>query len=102
MMLVQWFRRTYRGELIFSIPNGGHRSKTTAALLKATGVVAGVPDLFVPRYATFIEMKRTKGGVLSDAQKDIIAQIEAMGYQVLVCYGAEDAKQKLSKILPND
>lgn len=100
IMVVQWFRRTYPGELIFAIPNGGHRSKTTAALLKATGVVRGIPDLCIPRVAAYIEMKRRKGGVLSQDQKTIIERLQNMGYQVLVCHGFEEAKKAIEGVMP--
>lgn len=48
--------------LIFAIPNGGKRSKATAGRLKAEGVKAGVPDLFLPvasgrHHGLFIELK---------------------------------------------
>jgi hypothetical protein len=46
--LVMWFRQTYFGVRVFAIPNGGQRSISTAARLKAEGVCAGVPDLFIP------------------------------------------------------
>jgi hypothetical protein len=96
MMLVQWFRRTYQGVLIFSVPNGGHRHPAVAAKMKATGVIKGVPDLFVPAWRLWIEMKRTKGGSLSREQKDIIKHLESVGYWVIVGKGAEDAKAKIS------
>ena len=31
----------------FAIPNGGHRHKAVAGKLKAEGVKAGVPDIFI-------------------------------------------------------
>lgn len=48
--------------LIFAIPNGGKRSKATAGRLKAEGVKAGVPDLFLPLarngyHGLFLELK---------------------------------------------
>ena len=48
--------------LLFHIPNGGKRNITTAKRLKAEGVKAGVPDLFLPVsrggfFGLFIEMK---------------------------------------------
>jgi hypothetical protein len=35
-------------DLIFHVPNGGHRVKAVAAKLKAQGVKAGMPDLVLP------------------------------------------------------
>ena len=96
MMLVQWFRRTYAGVRIFAIPNGGHRHPSVAAKLKATGVSAGVPDLFIPAWRLWVEMKRTKGGSVSAEQKDWIAYLQEVGYCAIVCKGAEDAKRQIS------
>lgn len=101
MMLVQWFRRTYPEVRIFSVPNGGHRHPAVAAKMKATGVVKGVPDLFVPAWRLWVEMKRTKGGSLSPEQKDWIAYLEGCGYQCIVGKGAEDAKQKITEAAKN-
>ena len=96
MMLVQWFRRTYEGVLIFSVPNGGHRHPAVAAKMKATGVIKGVPDLFVPAWRLWVEMKRVKGGSLSAEQKDWIQYLESVNYWCIVGKGAEDAKAKIS------
>lgn len=92
---VMWFRQTYRGTRIFAIPNGGKRVRTTAARLKAEGVSPGVPDLFVPAWGLWIEMKRKKGGVLSPVQKDWIAYLGDIGCQVIVGQGFLDAKNKV-------
>lgn len=96
MMLVQWFRRTYPDVRIFSVPNGGHRHPAVAAKMKATGVVSGVPDLFVPAWRLWVEMKRSKGGSLSPEQKDWIAYLESVNYWCIVGKGADDAKAKIS------
>ena len=101
MMLVQWFRRTYPGVRIFAIPNGGHRHPAVAAKLKATGVYSGVPDLFIPEWKLWIEMKRIKGGTVSIEQKDWIKYLEEVGYCVKVCKGAEDAKGHIGAFLTN-
>jgi hypothetical protein len=95
MHLVQWFRRTYPGVRIFAIPNGGHRHPAVAAKLKATGASAGVPDLFIPAWKLWIEMKRVKGGTVSAEQKDWIKYLEEVGYCVKVCKGAEAAKGQI-------
>lgn len=90
---VKWFRQTFRDVRIFAIANGGARSKATAGRLKAEGVASGVPDLFVPAWRLWIEMKRAKGGSLSSEQKDWIAYLESVGYCVIVGKGAESAKE---------
>ena len=99
MMLVQWFRRTFPEVRIFSVPNGGHRHPAVAAKMKATGVSSGVPDLFIPAWRLWIEMKRSKGGSLSAEQKDWCAYLERVGYRVIVGKGAEDAQAKIIAFL---
>ena len=98
-LFVQWFRRSYPNVLIFAIPNGGARSKATAGKLKVEGVVAGVPDLFVPKWHLWIEMKRTKGGVISNEQQGMVEYLQSVGYRAIVCKGAEDAKAQILEIL---
>ena len=75
---------------IFAISNEYGRNR------KHPGLRAGVPDLFlhVPMgsyHGMFIEMKRTKGGRLSDEQRDNIAWLEECGYFCAVCKGADEA-----------
>lgn len=82
--------------LLFHIPNGGERRKTEAMRFKAEGVKAGVPDLFLPVargpwHGLFIEMKRQKGGKISDSQKKWLAALVSQGYLAEVCYGWKDA-----------
>ena len=93
--LVSWFRKTYPHVRIFAIPNGGVRSASAGASLKAEGASPGVPDLCVPVCNLWIEMKRQTGGVLSPAQKDWIQYLEGIGHKVIVGYGFEDAKAKI-------
>ena len=93
--LVKWFRQSFDGVRIFAIPNGGARTITTAAKLKVEGVSAGVPDLYVPAWKLWIEMKRTKGGVVDKAQKDWHEYLTAIGDVVIVCRGADEAKRMI-------
>ena len=95
---VSWFRKTYPGVRIFAIPNGGARSKATAMKLVCEGVSAGVPDLFVPAWALWIEMKRQKGGSVSLEQKDWHQYLISIGHKVLIAKGFADAVDKLHKI----
>ena len=94
--LVRWFRQTWPGVRIFAIPNGGARSPATAGLLKAEGVSSGVPDLFIPAWGLWVEMKRTKGGSLSAEQKDWISYLESVEFCCIVGKGAEAAKGQIS------
>lgn len=95
---VKWFRQTHSPVRIFAIPNGEGRSLSAAGRLKAEGVSRGVPDLFIPEWWTWIEMKRQKGGVISPDQKDWHAYLAAVGYKVLVCKGCEDTKAQLALV----
>jgi len=92
---VRWFRQNFPNILIYAIPNGGLRGKKTAETLKEEGVVAGIPDLHVPAWRVWIEMKRTKGGRLSPSQIEIIDYLERIGDTVIIGHGAEDASRQL-------
>lgn len=85
------FRKAFPGVRIIAVPNGGWRPKKTACNLKAEGVCRGVPDLFVPAWGLWIEMKRQKGGVVSGAQKDWLEYLDGIGYGAVVCCGAAEA-----------
>lgn len=88
---VAWFRKTYSGVRIFAIPNGGWRSRLTAARLKAEGASPGVPDLFIPAWNTWVEMKRSKGGRLSDKQKDWRQYLLSIGHTFILANGKQEA-----------
>lgn len=100
--LVKWFRRKYAPIRIFAIPNGGFRSRATAARLKVEGVSPGVPDLFVPKHLLWIEMKRIKGGRLSPEQRNWQRYlVDECGHTWMVCHGAEDAKAQIDAFMDN-
>ena len=65
--------------------------------LKAEGMTAGIPDLFIPQYKLFIEMKRRDGGVVSESQKKVHKILRDLGYKVEVTYGAQCAWQAVEK-----
>lgn len=92
---VQWFRARFPRVLIFAIPNGEKRSISVAKRLKAEGVVRGVPDLFIPEWRLWVEMKRSKGGRLSPEQKEMITYLEIIGHKTIVGNGAEDASKQV-------
>ena len=85
--------------LIFAIPNGEKRAITVAKRLKAEGVVRGIPDLFIPQWNLWVEMKRVSGGRLSPEQKGMIGYLEGIGQKVIVGKGARDASRQVSEHL---
>ena len=95
--LVRWIRQGFDAR-VFAIPNGGLRGIAAAGRLKAEGVSAGVPDLFVPAWTLWIEMKRTKGGAVSPEQRDWHSHLLAIGHKVIVGRGFEDAKKKILEL----
>ena len=92
---VMWMRQTHPVARIFAIPNGGQRSRTTGAKLKAEGVSAGVPDLYIPAWRCWVEMKRQTGGKVSPVQKDWLTYLQSIGDTVIVGNGCEDARNKI-------
>lgn len=96
---VNWFEAAFSGVRIFHIPNGGHRAMNVAKKMKAEGVKPGVPDLYIPAWKIWIEMKRQKGGKLSDDQMDWYDYLTGVGDTVIVAKGARDASEKLAAIL---
>ncbi len=75
--------------LIYAIPNGGKRNGVTGAILKAEGVLAGIPDLHVPvarqGYASlYVELKR-KGKKATKIQKEMHERLRTLGNKVILC-----------------
>lgn len=61
---------------------------------KAEGLNPGLPDLLLclPDKLLFIEMKRTKGGVLSQYQKEWIEELNKISnVEAIVCRGCDEA-----------
>ncbi len=92
---VMWMRQTHPDARIFAIPNGGQRSRTTGAKLKAEGVSAGVPDLYIPAWRCWVEMKRAWNSKMSPAQKDWQKYLESIGDTFILGNGCEDAREQI-------
>ena len=105
VMLVQWLE--LMGLKFSSIPNSTYTTSWKAkARNTRTGLRPGLPDLLVVIPYTgllFIELKRTKRGVVSAAQREWIDIInQCPGAQAVVCKGAEAAIAVISQYLPVD
>lgn len=96
--LLRWWNENIN-HLIFAIPNGDKRAISVANRLKEEGVTPGIPDLYCPALNLWIEMKKSKGGKLSLEQEDIIRYLETIGHSVIIGYGANDAINKIAKLL---
>lgn len=70
---------------------------------KLEGLVAGFPDYVIVTNhdVLFIEMKKSKGGVISDNQRKWLEALNAVGHKAVVCNGYENAKQWLNEQLSN-
>lgn len=91
-------------ELLHAIPNGGSRNPIEARHLKEQGVKAGIPDICLPvpsrhHTALYIELKRRKGGQVSEAQKRMMFALKKYGNMAVVCYGWEEARDAILNYL---
>ena len=99
--------------LIYHVPSGELRAKSTAAKLQKMGVRPGIPDIHLPiavrhyhteadgterwvgYYGCWIEMKRMDRGGLSTAQREYCGLLMDYGHYVKVCHGWVEAAQTL-------
>ena len=93
---VNEFEKAWPDVWLFAVPNGGFRHKATADKLKAEGLRPGVPDIVIPEWHVYIEMKRQKGGRLSDDQAKWLGYLAECGYTCIVAKGWEDAFKQLA------
>ena len=106
---VNWFRMQYReyAHLLIAIPNGGQRDVRVARKLKAEGVVAGVPDLFLAvargqSHGLWIEMKNGKAGRVSEHQHYMLDALARQGYKGVVCRTFDEFWQIVNSYLADN
>lgn len=90
--------------LLFHDPNVISKSKFQAVKFKREGLIAGVPDLCLPvarqgYHGLYMEMKRTAGSCLSDAQKWWLENLQKQGNKAVVCKGFEEAARVIEDYL---
>lgn len=94
---VAWFEFQFPRVLIIASLNGaflfgdGERRALQGARLKKQGMKKGVPDLQVPDWLLWIEMKRAAGGRLSEDQVLVHDYLRSIGHTVLIAEGAASA-----------
>ena len=94
MAFVRWM--IAKGLKFTSIPNSTYTSSWNQKRKnKDSGLNPGIPDLIIliPNVGiAFVEMKRTKGGKVSNSQEEWIKKInEIPCAQAKVCHGANEA-----------
>ena len=102
--VIEWWRLQYPAwsGLLFASANGLYLGGTPRqravrwALFEKSGGRAGVADLFLALssrgfHGLWIEMKASKGGRLSQDQKDFLADMREQGYAAYACKGADSA-----------
>lgn len=103
--LITWARnpatvKKYPGiHLLHASLNGVKLSKAQAGKAWAAGMLAGVPDLFLPVpmrgfNGLFIEMKFGKNR-LTEAQRAFREEVREMGYEHITCWTWDEAKETL-------
>ena len=107
--LIEWWHffcqtKGIHEKCLFAVPNGGYRNARESHRLKEEGVRAGIPDLMlaVPCgafHGLFVELKRLKGGRVSDNQKEMLVVFHRLGYCVKLCKGFAEAQQAITEYL---
>ena len=99
-VVIRYLRAFYPKVIAYAIPNGGTRNKKEAGRLKKQGVLKGVPDIFVSQPKTehgkithglYLELK-IKPNKPSVEQKELMVELEVVGYQTEVIYSFDMAK----------
>jgi hypothetical protein len=108
--LFEWARRLQgqHPELrwLAAWPNGGHRAKKTAAMLKAEGVQPGPPDVWLPvrrgaHSGLVIEMKYGKNR-LTPEQREWLRHLQSQDWRIAVCYEWTEAARVIADYLGFD
>ncbi len=81
---------------LHAIPNGQAKTPGQRMKFKREGLTSGVSDLCLPEprgnfSGLYIELKRRKGGRVSDEQKEFIEFVKGGNYFVRVAEGADEA-----------
>lgn len=110
--VIEWWAQACKGYrlpefALLAIPNGSARHVVVARKLKAEGVRAGIPDLFLAARAKsffgsggpadyevlpglWIEMKR-KPNKVSDEQAAVIVYLKQQGYRCVIAWNVDEA-----------
>jgi hypothetical protein len=107
--IIEWWHyvslaRCLPGPCLMAFPLQGLRTKRNGSRLKAEGMRAGTPDLFLALargkyHGLWIELKRP-GGKLRPSQKAMLDMLDLKcGYAAFACYGQQEAQALIVKYL---
>lgn len=90
--------------MLYHIPNERRCTARQGARMNAEGRRKGVPDICLPVpkggfHGLYIELKRTKGGTVSEDQRGWIKALQRCGYRAEVCRGWEPAMNVILEYL---
>tara|TARA_Y100000310_G_scaffold248472_1_gene254302 strand:+ start:38 stop:547 length:510 start_codon:yes stop_codon:yes gene_type:complete len=88
------------------VPNEGKRDVIAGSRLRAAGLKSGVPDILIFEPApnmpavrgVAIELKRKKGGRLSDKQREWLDNLKRIGWHTAVCKGYAETILELERL----
>lgn len=92
--IVEFVRAVAPDCLLFSVPNASKRSIPEAMMLRATGMMAGIPDLVLVQpggRVHFFEVK-PRSKTLSEKQKAIRDRLITMGVDCATVSSIEDVR----------
>lgn len=105
--IINWWTTKSKGlnlfeNSLFHIPNGTLQASRMKK--RGLGVRSGVPDIFLALpsgdyHGLWIELKRIKGGVISQEQVEFIIFLKSMHYCAYVCKGHESAQRLITHYL---
>lgn len=96
-------------ELLYAVPNAAKRTMATAGRMKAEGLKAGVPDVWLPvprvlgsvqvqYHGLVIEMKVGKNKP-TQAQERWLSRLRDQRYMTAICYSFEAARDVIMEYL---
>lgn len=113
--LLQWasvirYQQFRLSDILIMIPNGTKLFGTPKeraiqmSRMKRLGFRPGVFDYLLPVSrppypGLFLELKRTRGGIVSSAQAVFKLDMEALGWKCVICEGWESAKDAITEYL---
>lgn len=109
--IVKWWaleaaQRKLPEGLLMAFPLQAQRSKANGSRMKAEGMRAGTPDMFlavpVGKYhGLWIELKRPTGRI-APSQKTMLGELDAQGYAAYASYGFDAAVKLIMGYLAGD